>query len=80
MVVEMHGMQEEIKLGDIVETVIGVGVVTRISNPVRERDQAMLEIDLGHKWLNIDQVRAIVRHKEQHPTRDEPEPHWDEHE
>ena len=40
----------------------------------------MLEIDLGHKWLNIDQVRAIVRHREQHATRDEPEPHWDEHE
>jgi hypothetical protein len=80
MATKLHGIQEEIKVGDVVETVMGVGVVTRISNPVRERDEAIFEIDLGHKWLHVDQVRSIVRHKEQHPTREEPEPHWDEHE
>lgn len=80
MVVTLHGMLEEIRVGDVVETTMGVGVVKRISDPVRDRDQAMLEIDLGHKWLNVDQVRSILRHEEQHPTREEPEPHWDEHE
>jgi hypothetical protein len=79
MEVRLHGMQEEIRVGDTVDTHLGVGVVTRIAGPVRERDQAMLEIEMGRKWLNVDQVRAIIRHKETHPSRQEPEPHWDEH-
>ena len=80
MEVRLHGMQEEIKVGDTVETALGVGVVTRIVAPVRERDQAMLEIEMGRKWMNVDQVRAVVRHKATYPEREAPEPHWDEHE
>jgi hypothetical protein len=75
MGVELHGIPHEIREGDIVETAVGVGVVTRISGPVEEGRRAMLEIDLGRKWLNIDEVRAILRHQ-----GEEPEPGWDEHE
>ncbi|GAB4256226.1 MAG: hypothetical protein Kow00129_16840 [Thermoleophilia bacterium] len=80
MSVRLHGIQDEIKIGDIVETTMGVGEVIRISEPVREIDQAMLEIDLGKKWLNVDQVRSIVKKSPRYPTREEPEADWDEHE
>ena len=76
MAAGLRSIQEEIRVGDVVQTVMGVGVITRISNPAREGDYPMLEVDLGQKWLNIDQVRSILRHK-----GDQPEPHlqWDEH-
>ena len=75
----LHGIPEEIKVGDVVETPQGVGVVTRISKPVRDRDQAKLEVDLGHKWLNVDQVSSILRPHMEYALREGPEMHWDEH-
>jgi hypothetical protein len=75
MATELHGIPEEITVGDVVETVIGVGVVTRVSKPVQVDHRAMLEIDLGRKWLSVDRVRSILRHK-----GEEPGPGWDEHE
>jgi len=80
MDVRLHGIPEEIRVGDMVETEVGVGVVTRVSEPVREHDKAKLEIELGHKWLNVDQVRSIVHHMPAFPARTEPDMHWDEHE
>jgi hypothetical protein len=80
MNMQLHGIPEEVRVGDQVETELGVGLVTRITSPVRERDQAKLEIDLGRKWLNVDQVRSIVRHPSEPHLRAEPEMHWDEHE
>ncbi len=77
---KLHGIPEEIRVGDKVETALGVGRVTRISKPVRDRDQAKLEVDLGHKWLNVEDVRSIVRHGEEGVRRREPDMHWDEHE
>lgn len=76
----LHGIPEEICEGDVVETALGVGVVTRIAKPVRDRDQAKLEIDLGRKWLNVDQVQSIVRPHAEYALRAEPDMHWDEHE
>ncbi len=76
----LHGLPEEVKVGDTVETALGVGVVVRVSPPVRQSDQAMLQIDLGKKWLNVGPVRSIVRHPELHHLRQEPEAGWDEHE
>lgn len=58
---ELHGIPEEIRVGDIVETAAGVGVVTRISRPVEDDRRAMLEIDLGRKWLNVGEVRTPPR-------------------
>lgn len=80
MSIRLHGMQDEIRVGDTVETNIGVGEVVRIADPVRDIDHAMLEIDLGKKWLNVEDVRSIVHKAEHHPSREEPEPGWDEHE
>ncbi len=80
MEARLHGIQEEIKVGDTVETSMGVGEVVRIVDPVREVDQAMLEVDLGNKWMNVDKVRSIVRRAETYPKLEEPAPGWDEHE
>jgi hypothetical protein len=76
MAAEAHSVQEEIHVGDIVDTVMGMGVVTHISGPVREGDYPLVEVDLGHKWMSLDQVRSIRRRE-----GDEPEPRlqWDEH-
>jgi len=77
MAVESHSVQEEIRVGDVVQTTIGVGVVTHLSKPVREGEPPMLEVDLGHKWVDISQVRSILRHQGERP---EPQWRWDEHE
>jgi hypothetical protein len=76
MAAGLHGIEKEIGVGDVVDTVMGEGVVTSISNPMREGDYPVFEVDLGHKWVRLDQVRSIRRHK-----GDQPEPHWqwDEH-
>ncbi len=80
MGVRLQGIPEEIQVGDIIETELGVGVVTHITPPVRTRDDALFEIDLGKKWIGAQRVRAIVAHRPEYPHRAEPEMHWDEHE
>lgn len=79
MSTELHGIPEEIQVGDAVETSLGIGRVTAISRLARKGVQPMVQIDLGQKWLNVDQVRAIIRHPEEAHTRSGPDPAWDEH-
>ena len=79
MKVELHGIPEEIVMGDVIQTVHGVGTVTAISKPTSDRDKAMIEVDLGTKWIHVEEVDAIITrvHGER---RRSPEMRWDEHE
>jgi hypothetical protein len=79
MSTELHGLPEEIRVGDAVETSLGLGTVTAISKLARRDVQPMVQIDLGRKWLNVDQVRSIIRHPQEGGRRSGPEFHWDEH-
>ncbi|MCZ7662415.1 MAG: hypothetical protein M5U22_05520 [Thermoleophilia bacterium] len=79
MKVQLHGIPEEIRIGDLVQTIHGVGTVTAISKPTSDRDRAMLEVDLGHKWMSTDEVDAIII-KAEGERRRSPEMHWDERE
>jgi hypothetical protein len=79
MSTELHGIPEEIRVGDAVETSLGVGRVTAISKLARKGIKPMVQIDLGRKWLDVDQVRSILRHPPEPTERSEPEMHWDEH-
>jgi hypothetical protein len=36
----------------------------------------MVEVDLGHRWVTMNQVRSVVRHEGDQP---EPRWQWDEH-
>lgn len=80
MATELHGIPEEVRLGDTVETCLGVGTVVAISKLARKGAEPMLQVELGRKWLNLDQVRSIVRHSAEPDYRSEPEMGWDEHE
>jgi hypothetical protein len=75
MAASVHAVKGEIQVGDVVETVLGEGVVTHISKPFREEDPPAIEVDLGRKWLRMDQVRAF-RHQGDQP---QVQWHWDEH-
>jgi hypothetical protein len=77
MRVELHGIPEEIMIGDTIQTVHGVGTVTAISRPTSDRSKAMLEVDLGKKWMNVNEVDAIIIHTEGERRRS-PEMRWDE--
>lgn len=77
MKIQLHGVPEEIRIGDLIQTLHGVGTVTAISKPTSDRERAMLEVDLGRKWINVAEVDAIVvrAHGER---RRSPEMRWDE--
>jgi hypothetical protein len=62
MATNTRGIQEEIRIGDVVQTVMGAGVVTQISNPMREGDYPIIEVDLGQKWMTMNQVQSVVRY------------------
>jgi hypothetical protein len=79
MSTEMHGIPEEIRVGDAVETSLGVGQVTAISRLARKGIRPMVQVDLGRKWLDIDQIRGILQHPAAPSERTEPDMHWDEH-
>lgn len=78
MKVELHGIPEEIMIGDTVHTLHGVGTVTAISKPTSDRDKAKVEIDLGRKWMGVGDIDAIIIHTVGERRRS-PEMRWDEH-
>jgi hypothetical protein len=77
MKIRLHGVPEEIMIGDLIQTIHGVGTVTAISKPTGDRDRAMLEVDLGRKWINVAEVDAIVV-RSKGERRRSPEMRWDE--
>lgn len=77
MKVQLHGVPEEIMIGDLIQTIHGVGTVTAISKPTNERERAMVEVDLGRKWINVAEVDAIVV-RAKGERRRSPDMHWDE--
>ena len=77
MKIKLHGVPEEIVIGDLIQTIHGVGTVTAISKPTGERERAMLEVDLGRKWINLGEVDAIVV-RAKGERRRSPEMRWDE--
>ncbi|MCL5942882.1 MAG: hypothetical protein M1325_05095 [Actinobacteria bacterium] len=79
MKVKLHGIPEEIRIGDLIQTIHGVGTVTAISKPTSDRERAMVEVDLGRKWMSLEDVSAIIIRAEGERRRS-PEMRWDEHE
>jgi hypothetical protein len=77
MKVQLHGVPEEIMIGDLIQTIHGVGTVSAISKPTSERERAMLEVDLGRKWINVSEVEAIVV-RAKGERRRSPDMRWDE--
>jgi hypothetical protein len=77
MKIKLHGVPEEIMIGDLIQTIHGVGTVTAISKPTSDRERAMLEVDLGRKWINMAEVDAIVV-RSKGERRKSPEMRWDE--
>ncbi len=75
MTASVHAVKEEIRVGDVVETMLGEGVVTRVSKALREGDPPAIEVDLGRKWVRMEQLRFIRRHGGDQPQA---EWHWDE--
>lgn len=77
MKVRLYGVPEEIFVGDLVQTDHGTGTVTAISEPTSESERAMVEVDLGRKWMHVSEVRAIVV-RSKGERRRSPEMRWDE--
>lgn len=77
MASELHGIPEEIRIGDLVQTIHGVGTVTSIAKPTSEREKAMVEVDLGKKWMHVEEIDAIVI-RVKGERRRSPEMRWDE--
>lgn len=77
MAIDLHGIPEEIRIGDLVQTMHGVGTVTSIAKPTSEREKAMVEVDLGKKWMHVEEIDAIVI-RVKGERRRSPEMRWDE--